>query len=230
MSGLFTGFPKQGVKFLKDLKKHNDREWFKEHKGDFEELLLNPAMAFVEEMGERLRELSPGVNAIPKVDKSIFRIHRDTRFSKDKSPYKTHIGILFWDGVKKKMECPGYYFHFDTEKLNCYGGLYEFSKPALAAYREAVVDDKLGAQLKKIVGRLEKQKLGIRGQHYKKVPRGMDPEHPNAELLKHSGLWAAFGEKHPPEMHSPELVDWCIEPWKKMLPLHDWLKELNERV
>ena len=78
---------------------------------------MTPARLFVGEMGARLKKLSPGVQADPRVDKSIFRIFRDTRFSRDKTPYKTHLGIWFWEGDGPRMECSGFYFHLDPPKL-----------------------------------------------------------------------------------------------------------------
>jgi uncharacterized protein (TIGR02453 family) len=76
-----------------------------------------PSGAFVVSMGAKLKAISPAIKAIPKVNQSLFRVNRDTRFSADKSPYKTNLGIWFWEGEKKRMECPGFYFHLDTENL-----------------------------------------------------------------------------------------------------------------
>ena len=101
----FDGFPKKGVEFLRQLSEHNDREWFSQHKDEYNEYLLAPARDFVTALGERLRKISPGIIADPRTDRSIFRINRDTRFAKDKSPYKTHLGIFFWEGNLQKMEC-----------------------------------------------------------------------------------------------------------------------------
>jgi len=79
-------------------------------------------------MGEKLRPLCPGINAIPKVNKSLFRINRDTRFAKDKSPYKTNLGILFWEGQGKRMESSGFYFHLEENLLMIGCGMYKFPK------------------------------------------------------------------------------------------------------
>ena len=81
----FRGFPKECVQFFTELEKNNNKHWFETHRKDYEEYVLNPARQFVLTMGERLKKISPGIVADPRIDKSIFRIYRDTRFSKNKS-------------------------------------------------------------------------------------------------------------------------------------------------
>jgi len=118
----FNGFPKQCISFFRNLKKNNTKEWFADHRGEYDEHVLAPSRAFVVAMGDRLKDLSPYVHAESKVNRSLFRIHRDIRFSKDKSPYKTHMGIWFWEGSRQRMECSGYYFHVDPPQPAFGGG------------------------------------------------------------------------------------------------------------
>ncbi|MEI6613544.1 MAG: DUF2461 domain-containing protein, partial [Chrysiogenales bacterium] len=113
----FRGFSKKTVEFFKDLAANNNREWFAAQRNNYEENVLQPARAFVVAMGERLQRLTPGITANPRTDGSLFRIYRDTRFSPDKSPYKTHMGIFFWEGKRPRMECSGYYFHLEPPNL-----------------------------------------------------------------------------------------------------------------
>ena len=89
------------------MKKNNTRDWFEKHRSDYDEFVLHPAREFVIEMGKKLRKIAPGVNAIPKINKSLFKINRGVRFSKDKSPYKTYMGIWLWEGNRKRMESSG---------------------------------------------------------------------------------------------------------------------------
>jgi len=91
----FQGFSKDSIKFYEDLTNNNSKEWFADHKSDYEEFVMKPARSFVIDLGERLQAISPEIQAIPKTDKSIFRIYRDIRFTPDKRPFKTHLGILF---------------------------------------------------------------------------------------------------------------------------------------
>lgn len=229
--GPFQGFPKQGLEFLRGLEKNNNKQWFDENRKDYESGLLEPAKAFVVAMGERLRAISPGIVAEPKVNGSLFRINRDTRFSKDKSPYKTNIGIFFWEGGPKKMESTGFYFHLQPEVLMCGVGMPMFPKGLIETYREAVIDEKLGAKLRAVIEDLGPAYNGHPDRRmpieaYKRVPRGYDPEHPNAELLKLKGLHAGLETPIPSELHSAKLVDHCFERFQHLAPLHFWLLEM----
>ncbi len=121
----FEGFSPKTIAFFNTLKKNNSKEWFNAHKQDFTNHVMEPAKTFVTEMGKALKTLSPDIIAIPLVNKSIFRIYRDVRFSPDKSPYKTHLGIFFWEGGRPKMECSGYYFHLEPPNVYLGAGLYQ---------------------------------------------------------------------------------------------------------
>src|SRR3970282_2502527 len=96
-------FPFEAIKFLSKLKRNNNKDWFESHRDEFNNSVLEPAQEFVVVLGELLRTFVPGIIAIPKTDKSIFRLHRDVRFSKDKAPYKTNLVILFWEGIKQTL-------------------------------------------------------------------------------------------------------------------------------
>src|SRR5690606_7632301 len=128
-------FPKSAFNFLRKLSSNNNKEWFEQHREEFETHLFIPAQMFVTEFGERLRSIVPAINAIPKTDKSIFRLHRDVRFSKDKSPYKTNLGLYFWEGDRKKMDCAGFYFHIEPGYMFLGSGQYQFSNELLKKFR-----------------------------------------------------------------------------------------------
>ncbi|MBM4326907.1 MAG: DUF2461 domain-containing protein [Deltaproteobacteria bacterium] len=225
----FDGFPQKGVEFLRQLAEHNDREWFSRHKPDYDEFLLAPARDFVTAMGARLQKMSPGIIADPRTDRSIFRINRDTRFAKDKSPYKTHLGIFFWEGNRPKMECPGFYFHLEPPTLMLAAGLYCFPKHLLETYRDAVVSPKHGPALAKAIREVTKPKGYEVGEvHYKKTPRGYDANHANAKYLLYSGLYVMVNEPAPQELFSSKLLDHCFERFRLMAPLHRWLHTITQ--
>lgn len=227
----FNGFPREAVKFFGDLAENNNKAWFAEHKTDFESQVLAPARDFVYEMGKHLRKIAPNVVADPRVDKSIFRIYRDTRFSKDKSPYKNHLGIFFWEGSLPKMESSGFYFHLEPPSLLIAAGVHCFSKTLLEQYRESVIHEKHGPALAKAINRVSKKKdYSVGGKHYKRTPRGFDPNHENAELLLYNGLWAAVETEIPEELHSKEIIPYCLTKFKDMVPLHSWLVEMTGRI
>ena len=221
----FRGFAKETVIFFEQLKKNNTREWFHDHKKDYEDVVKTPSMEFVTAMGKKLKEISPRINAVPQVNQSLFRLNRDTRFSPDKRPYKTHLGIWFWEGGRKRMECPGFYFHMGDGKLMLGAGMHIFPKMLLNPFRDAVVDKKLGPLLKKTLSEISKKGYVISGKHYKRIPRGYDDDHENAEWLMHNGLAAMAENKIPKEFYSDAIIDYAFSHFKNMSPLHEWLKE-----
>lgn len=229
---VFSGFSESTVQFWSDLATHNDKAWFDANRALYDREVLDRSRAFVSAMGTALERIAPDVHADPRVNQSLFRINRDVRFSKDKSPYKTHMGIWMWEGGGKRMECSGFYFHLDGAELMVAVGLYQLPKPLLEAYRESCVDPKHGDALAAAVAKVREAgapyEVGI--SHYKRVPRGYDKDHPNAELLKHSGLIATYKAAIPPAFHGPELIDWCFERYEVMLPVHRWCREMIQRA
>ena len=224
----FGGFPKRAFDFLGGLEDNNNREWFESNRDVFESCLLRPAQDFVVEMGERLKTLSPSVSAIPLIDKSIFRIYRDTRFSTDKTPYKTHIGILFWDGSRKKLENPNYYVQLNKSSIFVGAGEYIFPSDTLKSYRDSVVHPRRGAELRRILKNITgNPTYRIGGDHYKRVPRGYDPDHPNAVLLQHNGLYTYSECALPEEIYSGRFIDYCFRIFRDMYPLQEWLAGVN---
>ncbi len=220
----FPGFPKRTVPFFRELATHNDRDWFAAHKAEYEAAVMEPSRAFVLAMGERLRRLSPGIKAEPRTDGSLFRIFRDTRFSHDKSPYKTNLGIYFWEGPGPRLGNSGYYFHLEPPILMLGAGLYLFPRLLLERYRRAVADPQYGAELAAIVKKITARPgFTLGGEHYKRVPAGLDAVPEAARLLLHAGLYAGIEAPIPAELRSPALIDYCWERFRPMQPLHRWL-------
>ena len=133
----FRGFSKKTASFFKNLKKNNDKLWFDAHRDDYEKNVQDPAREFVIAMGEKLSIIAPDIVADPRVNKSLFRIYRDARFSRDKTPYKTHMGIWMWEGDLKRMENSGFYFQLDPPHIGFGAGQYLFPKDQLPLYRES---------------------------------------------------------------------------------------------
>jgi uncharacterized protein (TIGR02453 family) len=221
----FEGFPEEMITFFEDLKKNNRKEWFDAHRKEYERFVMDPARDFVLEMGEKLRTIAPGINAVPKVNHSLFRINRDTRFSKDKIPYKVNLGIWFWEGARKRMECSGFYFHFGGGRMMLGAGMYLFSPELLKAYREAVVHKVHGKRLAKAVSEVSGKGYLIGVKHYKKVPRGLDGDHERSEFLLHKGLTAMKEQEIPGEFFSGAIIDHAFSSFKDMSPIHEWLRD-----
>ena len=223
---VFSGFPEAGLRFLADLAKNNDRDWFQAHKDAYQDHVLAPAQDFVLALGERLKNISPGLryDTATNGSGSILRIYRDIRFSQDKTPYNTQVRMVFWEGTRKKMENPSFFVSVRPTGLGIYAGVHLFSKPLLAAYRDSVVDDQLGSDLETALGSVKSAgDYTIGGQHYKRVPRGYDAEHPRANLLRYNGLYAHTQAAGPEAIVTPGLVDICFAHLQHVAPLHQWL-------
>ena len=121
----YATFKPETVKFLSELKKNNNREWFNENKSRYEELVLDVALHFIQSMHDPLKEMAPHFTAIPKrMGGSLMRVYRDTRFSKNKLPYKTNIGIQFRHEQAKSAHSPGYYVHVDPDDVFIGAGMW----------------------------------------------------------------------------------------------------------
>lgn len=229
----FPGFPDEGIRFFEKLARNNNREWFQEYKQDYLDFVQTPAQDFVVALGSRLKAISRGIEFDDRTSGagSIMRIYRDVRFSKDKTPYKTFLGIVFWEGPRKKMENPGFYFHLDPGGGALYVGFHGFPKPFLRAYREAVIDDKLGPRLVSAMRAIEKYgDYEIGREHYKRVPSGYDKEHERADLLRYDSLYAMSSPIDVDTVTSPKLIDVCFEHCRRLAPIHHWLVELESWV
>jgi uncharacterized protein (TIGR02453 family) len=195
MSSSFPGFPPEALKFLRALKKNNDREWFQARKEKFEKVLRNPMLELLGRINQDLMKFAPDYVAEPS--KAIFRIYRDTRFSKDKTPYKTHLAAVFSHRMMPRNHGAGFYFQVADTKVGIGGGIYAPPPDMLRTVREHVAEnyrqyDKAIREVNatKIAGKFECQPMT-------RVPKGWDPVHPAAELLKSRSLF--FYAELPPE-------------------------------
>jgi uncharacterized protein (TIGR02453 family) len=220
-------FRPEALDFLHRLEEHNEREWFHAHRDEYDTLLLEPARDFVEAFGALSEQLGEGVDSDPRVGRSIMRINRDTRFSRDKRPYKTHLDLWFPQGPGPSRERPGFWFRLTPERLILGAGMHHFERPLLERFREAVADPKRGAELVAAVDEVRAAGGEVGGQTYKRVPAGYDVDEQRGELLRHSGLFA--GVEHappPPETHGADLPAFCIENYARLVPMQRWLLAL----
>lgn len=226
----FNGFPEAGWQFFEQLAENNSKEWFDDHKDDYITYVREPAIAFVEVLGKRLQAISQGIRYDTSTNGSgsLMRINRDIRFSNDKSPYKTNIALMFWEGDGKKMEAPAFGYQFEPTGGGAMSGMFGFSKPMLQAYREAVDNHETGQALVEAVDAVTStQGYQVMGTHYKKVPRGYPADHPRAELLKYNGLHARSPMIDRETLTKPELVDICFEHARTMAPIQRWLVQIS---
>jgi len=228
----FDGFPKDTLTFLAELAEpeNNNKEWFAANRKRYEGVYVGPSKAFVTALGERILRFAPEINAIPKVQKgSMMRVNRDTRFSKDKRPYKDHLDLWFWQGSGKSMTCPGLGFRLRPDSVGTGGGTHGMDKDLLAAYRAAVVDDEQGGALEDLVGQINATDgYEVVGQEYKRVPRGFDPDHPRAGFLRHKYLWVNNETAIPSSFHTAAIVDEIAARFEVSYPLVKWLVAVTE--
>ncbi len=223
----FTGFPPQTLRFLADLESHNHKAWFEAHRDDYQRFYVAPALAFVETLGPRLKPVSRTLNYAARINGSLFRVNRDVRFGQDKTPYKAHIDLWFWEGEQRGWDTPGLFLRLAPGRLTLGAGVHRFGKAALAPYREAVLDKRRGPRLVRILDQITAAgPYAIGGETRNNVPRGYDAGHPRAELLKHDGLFASLEQPPPPELAEAGFTDWCLAHYRALAPLHRWLLAL----
>jgi uncharacterized protein (TIGR02453 family) len=208
--------------FLRDLRAHNDRDWFAANKQRYEEHLLEPALAFIEAFAPKLEKISPHFRADARPSGgSLFRIYRDTRFSKDKSPYKTNVGIHFRHERAKDAHAPGYYLHIGPDEVFAGGGLWHPDTASATRIREAMVDDPARWKRATRSGAFAKR-LQLGGDSLKRVPSWADAEHPLADDLKRKDF---FGSTRLTEkgVIAPDFVDEYARICRAASPLMQFL-------
>ncbi len=190
-------------RFLKQLRRNNDREWFNANKQRYLDEVRDPLLAFVSEFGAVLKKISPNMVADPRPSGgSLFRIYRDTRFAKDKSPYKTHAAMSFRNVKGKDVSAPGFYLHLQPGRIFAGAGMWHPPAEALASVRDAIVDQ---PDVGKRATRGKDRALDDGGERLKRAPRGYDPEHPFVEDLKRKGFMRSetFTQK---EVCAPDFI------------------------
>ncbi len=229
----FTGFPKQTIRFYRDIAKHNEREWFEAHRDDYMNHVIAPAQSFIVEMGKQITKLSPGLQASPDYNGkgSFKKIFTDVRYNKDRNPYKTWMDIMFWEGSRKsKKDNSAFYLRMNPEKLWLVAGIKGFDNTLQKAWRMEMADPAQQKAAWQALSKIEKAgDYQILGETFKQTPRGFSDEGPAPQLLKHSGLYAVHEEKLPPLVYSKELVAHCLKHFKAMLPLHKLMVDIAER-
>jgi len=173
-------FTRETFRFLRELARNNDRAWFADNRARYETQVKDPALRLIQDFAPHLARLSPYFQAGPR---SLFRIYKDTRFSKDKTPFKTHTGIQFRHDQAQDAHAPGYYFHIEPRGVFVALGLWHPDGPTLRKIRERIVEEP-DAWKKASRGRKLTSKLTLEGESLSRPPAGFDPAHPLVEDLK----------------------------------------------
>lgn len=225
-TGTFSGFSSKTTRFLAALSKNNSKSWFDEHRFEYEQYYLDPARAFVEAVGPALREISPNVQAQPKVNGSIFRINRDVRFSKDKTPYRDHIDMWFWDGEGRSNAVSGFYLRITASEVIVGAGAHMMDADRLKRFRNAAADAVAGPAILKAVDAVKAAGYSVGGEHYKRLSKGFeDAGVATGKLLRHNALFIDVTVPTPKELRSDAFIEFCTGHWKMMSPVHRWLAD-----
>jgi len=216
----FSGFSPQALGFLRNLKRNNRREWFQPRKAQYESLIKLPMLELIGCLNQEFARFAPDYETPPQ--KATYRIYRDTRFSKDKSPYKTHISAIFPRHTAVKREGAVFYFHFTEKELLIFGGVYMPERDELLAYRtllqeshadlEEILRDK---KLRRILGELQ-------GEQLSRMPKGFPPDHPAESLLRRK-QWYLEATLEPELLTSPRLLPELAKHFEIMAPMVEFL-------
>lgn len=211
-------------KYLRDLTAHNDREWFQANKDRYLADLRDPCLAFITDFGARLARISPQFRSDPKpVGGSLFRIYRDVRFSRDKSPYKTHAGLHFRHVAGKDAHTPGFYLHLEPGACFLGLGLWRPDAKTLKPIRDLIAGDPQRWR-RAVGGKAFRDRFQVSGESLKRVPRGYDPDHPLAEVLKLKDI-TAFSTLTQKDVTSTGFVDAFAEDCRAGAPLVEFICE-----
>jgi len=224
----FSGFRPAAFRFLRDLGRHNEKAWFEAHREVYEEEVREPMRSLVEALDARLRAIAPEITGDPR--RSMFRIHRDVRFSRDKSPYKTNAGAwLYHRDAGRKVGTvgegggAGFYFHIDATTCFVAGGIWMPARPALLRVREAIAAQPAALPRLTRAPGFRRRFDGLSQEaKLRRVPHGFPPDHPAAEWLKLQSF-TARAIIEPSVVTSARLVDHLCRDFERLVPLVRWL-------
>ena len=207
---------------MAELRINNNREWFKANKTRYESDVRDPLLDFVADFGGRLIDISPHFVADPRpTGGSIFRIYRDIRFARDKSPYKTHAAAHFQHEVGREVHGPGYYVHLEPGSVFAGAGIWHPDSETISKVRDAIVANP--PRWERMVTDLgSKAELRLEGDSLKRPPKGYDPEHPLIEDLKRKDYLVSktFSEE---DATSPDFIDRFTQVCRDSAPLMEFL-------
>lgn len=218
-------FGPETIAFLEDLRFHNEREWFQDNKARYEAHFLAPALAYIQAMEPRLARIAPRLRAeAKKSGGSLMRIYRDVRFSKDKAPYKTNMGIQFRHEAGKDVHAPGLYLHVEPGGCFLAGGMWRPASKPLRAIREAIAEapeDWLAVR----DGILSKG-WALEGESLKSAPRGFDKEHPQIDELRRKDF-IAVDRLSDEQLYGEDFPERSAARFDELRPLMAYLCRVN---
>jgi len=190
MASRYARFYPETLAFLRELTENNNRDWFKEHKSRYEERVLDVALRFIQSMQDPLADIAPRFVALPtRVGGSLMRVYRDTRFSKDKTPYKTNIGIQFRHEQAKDVHAPGYYVHIAPQQVFVGVGMWRPDSEPLRHIRERI-SAKPAEWRRATEGSAFRRQFSLGGESLLRPPRGFSKDHECIEDIRRKSFIA----------------------------------------
>ena len=245
---VFKGFSREAIEFLEQVKQNNNKQWFDAHYDFYHREILETSRDFVEAMGEQLQQIAPAINVVPKVNGSIYRFARDARFSKDKTPYKTHLSYLFWQGTLKRTRCPGFYLAIRPEFIQIGVGINRFTPEYLQAWRQQCAHLDKAEKIRSIIDTLAQSGVSFHGEQLKRIPKEFagtklsntrlsntkrsNKKYPdnmtseillNQDLIRYKVFKFCYQMTLPEHVYSAELVQYCFDYYQHLLPLFEWM-------
>lgn len=216
----FAGIPSEGIEFLRELKQNNDRDWFQPRKEVYDQQLKRPLLELCSAVNDELKAFAPDYRTEPK--KAVYRIYRDTRFSNDKTPYKTHAAASFHHRTLGKHVAAGFYFHFSPTEFLVGGGLWQPGSKELLAIRQSISADPQA--LRSIIDSQPFRSLlgEMRGAKLKRAPKGFSTDDPALDLLLHKQFLAG-AQLEPQLIVTPQAAAEIVRRLKAIAPLVDYL-------
>jgi uncharacterized protein (TIGR02453 family) len=203
--------------FLCELALHNDREWFGRNKDRYVRDVRDPMLAFITDLAPVLKRIAPRLVADPRpVGGSLFRVQRDTRFSGDKTPYKTNVAAHFRHEAGRDLSAPAFYLSLEPDEVVVGGGTWHPETDALRMIRRSIFEQ--GGSWKRALGTPAMKRLTWWGESLKRVPRDFPVDHPLVDLLRRKDF-AAGVELAEKDALSPGFMDRCAEVYRGLLPL-----------
>jgi uncharacterized protein (TIGR02453 family) len=221
----FQGFPSSGLSFLDDLGRNNERDWFEAHRKAWDDEIVPAMTAWCGELQQMLLDVMPRLQFVPRIGGSLYRLNRDTRFSKDKRPYKTHVAALLWEG-REKHDAPGVYLHVAPDEVIFGGGLHVFEEGRLDRWRKLLQNEKSSERLTEAMATAKKAGLKIEGtEPLQRAPHGFNAEHPRLELSRYKGLTVGKTQKPGAWLHVREALEKSEAMARAYAPLHCWMRD-----
>lgn len=221
---IFNGYSKDIQTFFQELKVNNNKAWFTANRSRFDDLVIGPSMQLAGALAEPLAKMNPALKAEPKVNGSIRRVFRDTRFSKDKTPYHSYLHLIFWAGDHPNRS-PGVHIIFAGDHFGFGAGHWGFEGEQLEKFREDVAGDE-GKGVQRAVDAVTMSGAVLDDPALKQVPRGFDKDASWAQWMRYKGLVVKSGDQpYPQEMFSARAVDYVTNICAAMMPLNRYLVE-----